>query len=57
MPIGGAILLPPLGQKYPAGIGHVGSMLQYTNRGVGMTSPQVRFNCRPEITVLSLVVA
>jgi predicted MPP superfamily phosphohydrolase len=32
----------------------VGSMIQYTNRGVGMIPPQVRFNCRPEITVFTL---
>jgi len=29
-------------------------MFLYTNRGVGMTNPFVRFNCRPEITVFTL---
>jgi predicted MPP superfamily phosphohydrolase len=29
-------------------------MLQYTNRGVGMISPRIRLNCRPEITVYTL---
>ena len=29
-------------------------MIQYTNRGVGMVKPLVRFNCRPEITVFTL---
>ena len=47
-------VLPPYGQKYPSGLYHVGNMLQYTNRGVGMVKPLVRFNCRPEITVFTL---
>ena len=29
-------------------------MVQYTNRGVGIVSPYVRINCRPEITVFDL---
>jgi len=29
-------------------------MIQYTNRGLGMISPHVRFNCRPEIAVFTL---
>jgi hypothetical protein len=29
-------------------------MIQYTNRGVVMVKPAVRFNCRPEITVFTL---
>jgi uncharacterized protein len=48
------LVLPFLGKKYPAGAYQVGSMMQYTSRGVGMASPRVRFNCRPEITVLTL---
>jgi predicted MPP superfamily phosphohydrolase len=32
-------------------------MWQYTNRGLGMVwAPQVRFNCRPEITIVTLTV-
>ena len=46
--------LPPYGQKYHTGLYKVGGMLQYTNRGVGMISPHVRFNCRPEITLFTL---
>jgi predicted MPP superfamily phosphohydrolase len=26
----------------------------YTNRGVGVITPPVRFNCRPEVTLLTL---
>lgn len=54
VPFGGAILLPPLGEIYDAGLYKVGEMLHYTNRGIGMLAPRVRFNCRPEITVITL---
>jgi predicted MPP superfamily phosphohydrolase len=30
-------------------------MLHYTNRGLGMISPHVRFDCRPEITVFTFI--
>ncbi len=51
LPFVGPPILPQMGQKYPAGLYSVGRMLQYTNRGLGTTSPHVRFNCRPEITL------
>lgn len=47
-------LVPHLANKYPAGQYQVGSMIQYTNRGVGMAPLHLRFNCRPEITVFTL---
>ena len=47
-------VLPRLAKKYPVGRYQVDDMVQYTNRGVGMVSPTVRFNCRPEITVFTL---
>lgn len=47
-------VLPPFAHKYPVGRYEVGNMIQYTNRGVGMALPPVRFNCRPEITVFTL---
>ena len=47
-------VLPPYAKKYPSGLYQVGNMIQYTNRGVGMVKPLVRFNCRPEITVFTL---
>jgi len=50
----GAPILPYMAKKYPQGLYQVGNMLQYTNRGLGMVPPYVRFNCRPEITVFSL---
>ncbi len=44
-------ILPPLGNKYPSGRYQIGKMIHYTNRGLGMVPPRVRFNCRPEITL------
>ncbi len=54
IPLLGPPVLPPLGRKYPAGVYKVNGMWLYTNRGLGMMSPRVRMNCRPEITVLTL---
>jgi uncharacterized protein len=47
-------ILPIFGKKYPVGRYQVGNMVQYTNRGVGMVKPFVRFGSRPEITVFTL---
>ncbi len=47
-------ITPPLSSKYPAGQYQVDRMALYTSRGVGVVTPRVRFNCRPEITVLTL---
>ena len=54
LPFIGAPMLPHLGRKYPYGLRRVGSMWLYTNRGVGVIAPPVRFNCRPEVTLLTL---
>lgn len=54
LPLLGPLVLPHLAEKYPSGLYRVGNMYQYTNRGVGMTPPYVRLNCRPEITVFTL---
>lgn len=54
VPFYGPLVLPYLGQKYSSGLYQVGEMYQYTNRGVGMLDPPVRFNCPPEITLLTL---
>lgn len=50
----GPLILPPYGRRYPAGAYRVRGMALYTNRGVGMIPPRVRFNCRPEMTLLTL---
>ncbi|MDY6994539.1 MAG: phosphodiesterase YaeI [Pseudomonadota bacterium] len=54
IPFWGAPVRPPLGKKYPQGLAQVGSMQLYTTRGVGLIGPPVRFNCRPEISLLVL---
>ncbi len=53
LPFIGTPFLPPLGLRYPAGLYQVGKMWQYTNRGLA-SFLGVRFNCPPEITVLTL---
>jgi hypothetical protein len=59
IPFVGMPVLPPFGRRYPSGLYHLMSptgqpMMQYTNRGLGMVRPYVRFNCRPEVTVFTL---
>lgn len=54
IPFVGAPVLPRWARNYPAGLYKLRDMFLYTNRGVGMTEPFVRFNCRPEITVFTL---
>jgi len=46
--------LPPYGQRFPEGLYRFSDLLLYTNRGVGMAYPYIRFNCRPEITIFTL---
>lgn len=54
IPFFGAPFLPPYGEIYIDGLYNVKNMIQYTNRGVGMAYPYIRFNCRPEITIFTL---
>jgi len=54
LPLIGPPILPRLGRKYPSGLYQVGGMYLYTNRGLGMIPPNIRLNCRPEITVFTL---
>lgn len=59
---GGQLVIPKLGtpirsyhfRKYPLGRYQVGSMVQYTNRGLGTNLFWSRINCPPEITVIDL---
>lgn len=55
LPFLDAPVLPWLGQKYPMGRYQVNNMIQYTNRGIGMTGMPVRINCRPEIAIFNLM--
>ncbi len=54
LPLLGTPLLPSYGKRYPAGRYQIGNMIQYTNQGLGMIRPYVRFMARPEITVFIL---
>ncbi|HEY1015891.1 MAG TPA: metallophosphoesterase [Herpetosiphonaceae bacterium] len=54
LPGRGPLILPDMGRKYPAGLYQLGGMTQFTSRGLGLVPPQVRFNCRPELAVLTL---
>ena len=49
-----AHVLPSWGQHYSGGLARVGGLSIYTNRGLGMIRPWLRFNCRPELTLLEL---
>ncbi|MBN2503381.1 MAG: metallophosphoesterase [Anaerolineales bacterium] len=55
IPIYGPPITPQYGEKYPIGLYEIEEMLLYTNRGVGVIPPRVRFNCRPEITLFKLL--
>ncbi len=46
--------LPPMGVKYVDGYFQVGRTQLYVNRGIGAVGVPFRFNCPPEITVLTL---
>ena len=54
LPFLGPPVLPYLGRRYPAGLYRIGRMQLYVTRGVGLIAPPVRFNCRPEVTLLEL---
>lgn len=49
-----APLLPHMATQYPIGAYRAGSYQLYTNRGLGVWPLPFRFNCRPEITLLTL---
>jgi len=51
----GPMTLPRFGRRYPDGLYRVGGMWLYAGRGVGMGSPYLRFNCRPEIAIFTLL--
>ena len=53
-PVVGPIFLPDLGQKYVRGYYRVGKMTLYVNVGLGTVGLPVRWNCPPEITLLTV---
>ena len=50
----GALVLPAMAEKYPIGLNQVGRLQVYTNRGLGVINPPVRFHCPPEVTFVTL---
>ena len=51
----GALVLPAMANKYPIGLNRVGRLQVYTNRGLGVINPPVRFHCPPEVTFVTLL--
>jgi uncharacterized protein len=51
----GPLLLPKLGHLYPAGAFRVGRLALYVTTGTGTGRFVLRFNCRPEIALITLV--
>ena len=45
---------PEFGRKYDDGLVEIEGMWLYTTRGVGVIGPPARFNCRPEVTEITL---
>ena len=55
LPLVGALYTPPLAHKYVEGHFHLGNGLQlYVNRGIGTVGIPIRFDCRPELTLITL---
>ncbi len=54
MPLIGPLWLPVLGRKYIEGLFKIGNLQLYVNRGLGTMMLPFRFNCPPEITLITL---
>jgi predicted MPP superfamily phosphohydrolase len=54
VPLIGPLVLPPLGRMYVEGWFRFGSLQLYVNRGLGAVGVPFRFNCPPEIALLTL---
>jgi predicted MPP superfamily phosphohydrolase len=54
LPFVGAAVLPPMAKKYPWGLYQVGPLTLYTNAGVGTIRLPMRWNCPPEVTLVTL---
>ena len=55
LPLIGAPFLPDFGRRYDQGLYQIEGMWLYVTRGIGVIDPPGRFNCRPEITQLTLL--
>lgn len=54
LPFVGPVFLPDMARKYVWGLYKVGGLTLYTNPGLGTVGIPVRWNCPPEITLLTL---
>lgn len=54
LPLIGAVYLPKLGRKYPTGLRTIDRLSLYTNVGIGTLYVPVRWNCAPEVTLVTL---
>jgi hypothetical protein len=53
-PLVGAVYLPRLARKYPRGLRKIERLMLYTNVGIGTLYIPVRWNCAPELTLITL---
>jgi len=54
LPLVGPVFLPDLGRKYFQGRYQIGKLSLYVNIGLGTVALPVRWNCPPEITLLTI---
>jgi uncharacterized protein len=54
LPFVGPLILPPMGEIYDMGLYQVEKAQVYTTRGIGTIRLNARFNCKPEVTALTL---
>jgi uncharacterized protein len=54
LPLIGAMALPAMGRKYVEGWFRLGQMQLHVNRGIGTVGVPFRFDCPPEISLLTL---
>jgi len=54
LPLVGPLYLPRMARKYVWGLYRVGPLTLYTNPGLGTLGVPVRWNCPPEVTLLTL---
>jgi predicted MPP superfamily phosphohydrolase len=53
-PLLGPVFLPAMARKYIWGQYKIGGLTLYTNPGLGTVAVPVRWNCPPEITLITL---
>jgi predicted MPP superfamily phosphohydrolase len=54
LPWVGPLYLPPLGRRYPKGLRRIAPLTLYTNVGLGTIRIPARWNCPPEVTLITL---